>query len=160
MSELTYTRGKLCRLYFDVADAPTFATPTMVEIGYFEEGGLNPGLEQEQIHPRAGRGVISTVTTGIEPTIAGKLHYMKGLSTDIWNLFRKRVYQASTMGLPMLVEACYGDRTTTGNKGCLLRATVTKFDEKQDKHVFAEIELKPAIPDSDGNIYTYYEVGS
>ena len=160
MAELTYKPGKLCRLYFDASDAPSYSAPTMVEIGYFVEGGITPNAENEEAHFKIGRGVISTLVTGFKPQIKGKVHWLKGLTVDIWNILCKRVLQASTLGLPILVEACYGDRTVTGNVGLKMRAVHIGGEETWEKNVAADVDFVPSIPDSDGNLYTFYEVGS
>lgn len=155
-SPLTTTPGKKCRLYFDARAAGTadYDIPVWTEVGFFEEGEVDAGVETTELQARIHRGMTSEAVAGFKPVIKGKLTRVKTLTTDPWTKFRDRCVDATKLGDQVLVAEVDGDITVAGTIGVMMWAIVKSFNEKHGKDVLqADLEFAPGIGDAAFNSY-------
>ena len=155
-SPLTTIMGKKCRLYFDARAAGTadYALPIWTEVGFFEEGEVDTGIETTELGARIHRGMASEAVSGFKPVVKGKLTRVKTLTTDPWVKFRDRCTDTTKLGDQVLIAEVDGDITTAGTTGLMMWAIVKSFNEKHGKDVLqADLEFAPGIGDT--NFKTY-----
>lgn len=148
--------GKKCRLYFDARAAGTadYTTPVWTEVGFFEEGEVDTGVETTELAARIHRGMASEAVSGFKPVVKGKLTRVKTLSTDPWTKFRDRCVDPTKLGDQVLIAEVDDDITVAGTTGIMMWAVVKSFNEKHGKDVLqADLEFAPGIGDSNGDTY-------
>lgn len=152
------TPGKECRLYVDLRAPGTadFAIPVWTEVGMFEEGDVDRGIETTELQARIARGLTTEAVSGSKLSIKGKITRTKinGVIDTTWKQLSDICYPGVEFGNQILVAEVDGDITVAGTVGFMMWATCKQFSEKHGKDVIqADVEFAPALGDADGNTF-------